>query len=240
VPLIFASSKTRPEIEHLRKELGNTDPFIVENGAAAFIPAGYFPAQPPDTVARDGYWLREWSPPRQRWLDILSQLEAEFGAEFDCFDSAGPKGISRMTGLPPEAARRAGAREYSEPVQWLGSPERENALIARLQAAGAEVLRGGRFLSVSGAVDKGQALAWLREVFRQQRPGVEVFDLAAGDSGNDVAMLEAAGTALLVRSPVHDFPVLARKQGVMYSTDYGPAGWAEGVARWLQRVQEQN
>jgi hypothetical protein len=46
-------------------------------------------------------------------------------------------------------------------------------------------------------------------------------------------MLEAAQTALVVRSPAHGFPPLARSEGVIYSTGFGPAGWAEGVARWL-------
>ncbi|MEM1155897.1 MAG: mannosyl-3-phosphoglycerate phosphatase, partial [Pseudomonadota bacterium] len=58
-------------------------------------------------------------------------------------------------------------------------------------------------------------------------------DLAVGDSGNDIAMLEAAGTALLVRSPAHAFPTLNRVDKVIHSHHYGPAGWAEGVEIWL-------
>ena len=50
-------------------------------------------------------------------------------------------------------------------------------------------------------------------------------------------MLEAARTALLVRSPVHEFPPLERNQGVIFSRGYGPAGWAEGVERWLYDMQ---
>ena len=43
VPLILCTSKTRAEIAPLRRALGNTHPFISENGGAVFIPAGYFP-----------------------------------------------------------------------------------------------------------------------------------------------------------------------------------------------------
>ena len=42
IPLVFCSSKTRAEIEHYRRELGNLDPFISENGGGIFIPDGYF------------------------------------------------------------------------------------------------------------------------------------------------------------------------------------------------------
>ena len=233
IPVIPASSKTRVEIERLREELGNNHPFIVENGAAVFIPAGYVPTQPPGTVERDGYWVRELVPDRSHWLTLLRDLYGEFAEEFDYFHRAGAAGIARMTGLSEERAREANAREYSEPVQWLGSDSRREEFVDRLRSAGATTLQGGRFLSVSGDCDKGRALAWLREVYRAQYPGRVWHDIAIGDSRNDCAMLEAAETALVVRSTVHDYPPLERQEGVIFSRGLGPAGWAEGVARWL-------
>ncbi|MDO8862561.1 HAD hydrolase family protein [Haliea sp. E1-2-M8] len=68
IPLIFCSSKTRAEIEPLRARLDNRDPFIVENGAAVFIPRGSFGQTPPDCRREDDGWVREFAPPRQRWL----------------------------------------------------------------------------------------------------------------------------------------------------------------------------
>ncbi len=241
IPVIPATSKTRVEVEHLRDELGNAHPFIVENGAAVFIPCDYFSSQPPGTLERDGYWVFELAPGRGRWLALLADLHREFPDEFDYFHRSGVAGIVRMTGLPEQRAAEADRREYSEPVQWLGTPQRRAEFIARLQQGGASVLQGGRFLSVAGCGDKGRALAWLRDIYRVGRGSRPCHDLAIGDSENDCAMLEAAETALVVRSPVHDPPVLQRREGVLLSRDYGPAGWAEGVARWLagRRLQTQ-
>ena len=233
IPVIPATSKTRVEVEQLREQLGNTQPFIVENGAAVLIPVGYFAQQPAATVVRDGYWVYEACSGREHWLAVLAQLLGEFADEYDYFFRAGTAGISRMTNLSAEQAARANQREYSEPVQWLGSEQRKGEFITRLREHGASVLQGGRFLAVSGDCDKGRALGWLRQVFVEARGQPGCHDLAVGDSGNDCAMLEAAETALLVRSPVHEFPALARSSGVIYSNGYGPAGWAEGVARWL-------
>jgi predicted mannosyl-3-phosphoglycerate phosphatase (HAD superfamily) len=138
-----------------------------------------------------------------------------------------------MTNLPPAAAERANYREYSEPVKWLGEAQRKADFVAALHAGGASVLSGGRFLSVSGDCDKGRALVWLRSLYQESRRGVSCHDLAIGDSANDCAMLEAAETALLVRSPVHAFPALSRSAGLIRSEKFGPAGWAEGVRSWL-------
>ena len=234
VPVVLTSSKTRAEIEQIRGELGNSHPFIVENGAAVFIPVGYFSRQPDGTVRREDYWVHECSAGRSQWLRLLAGLESRYPGEYDYFFRAGPAGISTMTGLDLAAAELANQREYSEPVQWLGSDARKFGFAAELAAAGANPLQGGRFLTVAGDCDKGRALTWLREAYRKAWNLKQVHDLAAGDSGNDVAMLEAAQTALVIRSPVHDFPPLNRTDEVIYSTRPGPEGWAEGVDRWLE------
>lgn len=232
IPLILASSKTCAEMLELRAALGNLSPFIVENGAAVFIPRHTFPEQPADTEVRGDFWVHEMAPPRSRWLAVLATLEEEFPGEFDSFYRAGVPGIMEMTGLGEVEARTANDRSYTEPVRWLGSVKREPLFIKRLHDAGATVFKGGRFLSVSGGCDKGQALCWLRSLYTKFAGGSMV-DLAIGDSDNDRPMLEAAHSALLIRSPVHAFPSLAKADSVIRSVHYGPAGWAEGVTHWL-------
>ena len=231
IPVIPTSSKTRSEIEVLRQELGNRDPFIVENGAAVFIPENYFQTAPQDTVCRDGYWVKEFSASRKHWLAVLNELASDFKGEFDCFHQLGPEGIASITGLSLVEAGHANARDYSEPVKWLGSDSRKAEFVKALQSKAANPLQGGRFLTVAGDCDKARALIWLREVYESTLG--PVLDIAIGDSGNDIAMLEAAHSALVVRSPVHEFPRLERTSKIEYSTGFGPVGWAEGVQHWL-------
>src|SRR5438309_6975029 len=40
VPLIFVTSKTRAELEILRRKLSNAHPFVTERGGGIFIPEG--------------------------------------------------------------------------------------------------------------------------------------------------------------------------------------------------------
>lgn len=235
IPVILASSKTRAEMLPLQSALGLRYPMIVENGAAIVVPSGIFREPLPEALpCGDGQEVR-FAPPRDRWLALLNALAAEFAGEFAGFERLGIDGIVAATGLDADAAALAARREFSEPVQWLGTPGRRAQFVDALEAAGARVQQGGRFLTVAGDCDKGQALRYLRSAYRHDAPGRPLHDLAIGDSGNDVPMLEAAETALLVRSPTHDFPPLARTDGVLHSAGLGPAGWCEGVLAWLHQ-----
>ena len=234
IPVVFASSKTRAEMLALRAELDNEHPFIVENGAAVLIPKGYFLQAPADTVLRDGYWVRELAPPREQWAATLAELRAAMPGAFEDFASAGTDGIVAMTGLSPEKAALANEREYSEPVQWRGDDEGLQAFLGALTTAGARVLRGGRFYSVAGDCDKGQALAWLREQYRLAANAGAVYDLAVGDGANDAPMLEIAHRALVIPAPDRPLPALSRDEGVLVGEGTGPRAWAWGVREWLR------
>ena len=245
IPLVLCSSKTRAEMEQIRARLGNSDPFIVENGAAIFVPQtwldGAFSAfvsavEQSNIQYKDGYLVHASSDTRARWLAVLDLLQAEYGGEFDCFNRMGIEGIVALTGLSDEEAALANQREFSEPVHWHGSDARRDAFVAELESYGATVAQGGRFLGVTGRCDKGKALQWLADATAACLGCERVDTLAIGDSGNDVPMLEVADTALVIRSPVHAFPPLARGSGVgvMHSDKPGPDGWNDGVMTWLQ------
>src|SRR5437867_11570217 len=59
VPLIICTSKTKAEVEPLRREIDNHDPFIVENGGALYIWEGYFKDALAGSTGRDGYRIIE-------------------------------------------------------------------------------------------------------------------------------------------------------------------------------------
>jgi mannosyl-3-phosphoglycerate phosphatase family protein len=238
IPVVFASSKTRAEMLELRAELGNEHPFIVENGAAVLIPQHYFLRTPADVELRDGFWVHELAPPRSHWQPPLDRLRRRFPGVFVDFASAGVEGIAEMTGLPRAKAALANEREYSEPVQWCGSEAQLTEFLAALAVEGAKVLKGGRFYSVAGDCDKGRALLWLRQQYRLAADASTVYDLAIGDGGNDVPMLEVAHQALQI--PAHDrpLPALERQSGVIVGQGYGPGAWAWGVQEWLRGLYQ--
>lgn len=238
IPVVLASSKTRAEMLKLRAELDNEHPFIVENGAAIWIPQNYFLKQPAHTTLRDEHWVRELAPPRSQWLEPLAALRESLPGTFTDFASAGAEGIAAMTGLSIERATLANEREYSEPVQWHGSEDQLQEFYLELSAAGATVARGGRFYSVGGNSDKGRALLWLRKEYALAAGAAAVYDLAVGDGENDVPMLEVAHTALQIPAKDRPLPPLKRNTGVLLGEGYGPDGWSSGVTQWLRELYQ--
>jgi mannosyl-3-phosphoglycerate phosphatase len=238
IPVIPITSKTKAELIPLRGLLNNSHPFIIENGAAIYIPQDYFSSQPENSISVANYWVIENAPSRNNWLNLLHENTEEFSTEFQTFDSIfkqqGVKGIAELTGLDSKMAELANQRDFSEPVHWTGTATRKKLFIEKMQSLGATVLQGGRFLNIGGATDKGRALLQLRDLYLQQAKQSACQTLAIGDSGNDISMLEKASSALIIKSDNHPPPTLTRSENRVISQQTGPQGWAVGVADWLQ------
>lgn len=114
IPLVLNSSKTMPEIRALREELGNNDPFIVENGAAVVIP--------PHALGNAEEEVVNFGATRDRVLEVLG-AQRKRGARFTSFADMSANELAAETGLDPAAAGRAKERLGTEPLLWQGSEE---------------------------------------------------------------------------------------------------------------------
>jgi mannosyl-3-phosphoglycerate phosphatase family protein len=233
IPVILTTSKTRAEVMSIRTELNNSHPFIIENGAAIFIPKNYFATMPSNCIEIDDFWVYSFSQPRSHWLAILETAKVVFPHSFSHFSAMKEEVIAQVTGLSFEQAKQANQREFGEPISWLGVDKAKQKFIQWLEEQGGHVLQGGRFLHLSGPCNKGQALTWLSEEYARQHTLKEYKTIAMGDSGNDIAMLEQADLALIIRSPVHAPPKLKRLRGFFISAEFGPRGWDSGLRKIL-------
>tara|TARA_R110002072_G_scaffold140765_9_gene285255 strand:- start:18421 stop:19281 length:861 start_codon:yes stop_codon:yes gene_type:complete len=234
-PVIFCTSKTFSEVCAIRQQLNNHHPFIVENGAAIFIPKGYFPEHIENIFqsSHDPDYLQySFCKAREYWLKTLEQIKPRYLGQFAHFHQMGAKAIVRATGLPLAGAMMANNRQFSEPIQWLGDTEIKKHFIDEMHRMGANIEEGGRFLHLSGHCNKGKALLFLFEQYQQQQDD-PILSIALGDGKNDIPMLDAAEHAVLIRSPVHPFPPI-NKEKLIKTDHYGPHGWVEGIQKTFQ------
>ena len=236
IPVIPNTSKTYAELLELRETLDLKGPFIVENGAAIYIPVNYFSHQPIGTIQQDGYWVKSLVHSREHWLSLLQTVPTKLTERFTNMNAMTINDIVNATGLDEASAALASQRQYGEPVLWKGNAAEKQMFIEHLKKQGATILEGGRFLHVCGDCNKGKAMDWLMNQFKLFNPQQTPYSIALGDGNNDIAMLEAAQYAAIILSPVHIPPKLKRKQHLITSQNTGPTGWAEVFAKLLPKL----
>ena len=226
IPIVFCSTKTRAEQEVYRKELNITDPFIVENGGAIFIPRDYFPFPIDYHRSASSYLVIELGIPHTRVREILKRVAAEVGCHIQGFADMSPEEVARDTGLSLELAGLAKQREYDETFKIEDVAEKVKLALDKIAEAGLTYTHGGIFYDAICGSDKGKATEILTQLFRKKLGQIETIGI--GDNQNDIPMLKAVDIPVLVQKPDHsweqtDLPNVRKVVGV------GPQGWSRAI-----------
>lgn len=231
IPLIFCTSKTRAEVEPLRKKLDNHHPFIVENGGALYIPEGYFKNATPSAYKRAEYHVIVLGVPYIRLREALCQIEEQAGVSLVGFGDMTVEDIMQVTGLARVDARLARHREYDEPFLIND----HHALLEKICEAAARhgltVTSEGRFFHLVGGTDKGRACRVLIDCYRKDWGAVSTAGI--GDSLSDVPMLKIVDRPFLVERSGGGHAGGIAVEGLTRLQGIGPTGWAEAIQQLL-------
>lgn len=230
-PLVICTSKTRAEIEDVREKLGIADPFICENGGAAFIPRGYFTVPVGHSRETGGYVVIELGMPYNLLRAAFREIRAKTGCTAVGFGDMSVEEIARDAGLDLTSARLASMREYDEPFV-VPDPDCVEAVLGEIEGRGLRYTRGGRYFHLTGDNDKGRAVSLLADLFRQKYGTVTTVGL--GDSRNDLPMLAATDIPILVQKP--DGSYEETDHDVVHADGVGPEGWNRAVINVLEKI----
>jgi len=235
VPLVFVTSKTRAELEVLRRKLGHDHPFVTENGGGIFIPQGYFNLPLAGARRAGRYHCFALGRPYKEIVSALEELAAEAAVSVVGFHQMSAREIAQNTGLSVREAELARQREFDEPFFFAGAGE---AAVQKFRQAARrrrmEVVRGGRFWHLAAGSDKGRAVRHLVKLYRRALRS-RLRSVGLGDSPNDLSLLAAVDLAVLLPQPDGSFDseVLARLPHLLRGTAPGPAGWNQAVLQIL-------
>lgn len=224
IPLIFNSSKTAAEIICLNKEMDNVHPFIVENGAGIYLPSA---------GVENEYEIIAFGKKRADVLSVLKSLRQKFDLSYIGFSDMSEEELMTHTGLSQDLARKALQRDFTEPLKWSGDEQQWELFCTEIEHAGLTAVRGGRFTSISGKVNKGQAMQWLRDYYAEQLNAKPIL-IALGDSDNDREMLQNADYPVLVRSNAHALPEITANN-LIVTNESGPQGWNNSIINLLKQ-----
>ena len=220
IPLILVSSKTRAEIEDLRKRLSLEAPFIAENGGGAFFPGTFSLPEDQDYRQVKGYKLVLTGRPINEVLSMAVPLKKDF--DYTGFSEMSARAIAAQTGLSLREAGLAARREFDEPIVLKNPGDRE-LFCKKANDLGLECVEGGRFIHLFVGGDKGKAVNIVIQAYR--RLWGTVSSIGLGDSPNDFPMLDAVDKPVLMAQKNGTYRGDFAYSEYLMADGFGPEAW---------------
>ena len=223
IPLILCTSKTAAETKHYQKLIGITEPFIVENGGAIYIPKNYFNFKFKYQREEGNYLVIELGTNYNKLRKALNDTK-EKGLDIFGFGDMNPEQLVEDTGLTPEQARLAKIRGYDEPFKFKGDEKKLKKLVKK---KGLRLSTGGRYYHLTGKNDKGKAVKKLMKLLKKKYKREKVKAIGIGDSENDFLMLKAVKTGYLVQKSDGTYA----SEKYLKAEGIGPKGWNKVIQK---------
>jgi len=155
---VLVTSRTRAEIEPLRRKLGHGHPFITESGGGIFFPDGYFNVKIPDAKRAGRYLCVALGRPYEEACAALDEVAEESGVGVAGFHHMSAKEIAENTGLSREMPSLRAAREFDEPFFFTSTDERDIArFVGKAVERGFNARPGETFWHFSSGCDAARA-----------------------------------------------------------------------------------
>ena len=245
VPLVLCSSKTKLEIEHIRKEMKNIHPYISENGGGIFVPKGYFEFQISDLPAGrqgfkfqinedDEYFVIKLGAGYAELRNALAELREE-GFNAKGFGDMSIREVSELTGLKHADAKEAKERDFDEPFVFNGDSKEIAHLKRRIRAKGFNYTQG-EFFHIMGDSDKGRAVNIIKKLYQKQYG--KFVTIGLGDSTNDIEMLQNVDYPVVVQKKDGSYnrEIIRKVKGCIKADGIGPDGWNKAVIELFETV----
>jgi mannosyl-3-phosphoglycerate phosphatase len=233
IPYVLLTSRTREEIEPLRRKLGHNHPFVTETGGGIFFPDGYFSLKIPGVVRTARYLSVAQGRPYAEVCEALDDLADECAVGVAGFHHMSLREIADNTGLKPKAAELARAREFDEPFYFTSADEK--AIARFVQAArerGFDARRGRTFWHLSSKCDSARTVRTLASLFREATH-IKLSLVGIGGSDVDLPWLRTVNHAVLLPEFLEAAEAAPEKSG---RTNSIAMGEAPGAAGWNQAI----
>jgi mannosyl-3-phosphoglycerate phosphatase family protein len=229
IPLIAASMQAAQEVLPLIRALDLTDPFIVENGGAIYVPNDSLAVDFKYQRKVENYRLIELGGSRRELMRKLAKIRQHGRFDLQGLSELEPAQIAEWEDLDSDQVRAAQALEYSELIRIKGENGELQRFQAEIEQQQMRLLRYGEYHLLSGDHDEGSAVRILLQLYRESNPDKLVISVGLSDNYLDSSMLHAVDIPILVRQPDGRFDEQVGRFGMKFTRNPGPVGWSQAV-----------
>ena len=232
IAFVLLTTRTREEIEPIRRKMGHNHPFVTENGGGIFFPDGYFSLRIPGAVRTARYLSIAQGRPYAEVCEALDDIAEECAVGVAGFHHMSLREIADNTGLRPRSAELARAREFDEPFYFTSADEKAIArFVETARERGFDTRRGATFWHLSAKCDAARAVRTLAQLFREATH-IKLRLVGIGGGQEDLPWLRAVDHAILLPDSRETAEVSERPEENPRRTGTIVAGDAPGAAGW--------
>jgi mannosyl-3-phosphoglycerate phosphatase len=230
------TTRTREEIDPIRKKMGHNHPFVTENGGGIFFPDGYFSLRIPGSVRTARYLSIAQGKPYAEVCEALDEIAEECAVGVAGFHHMSLREIADNTGMRPRNAELARAREFDEPFYFTSADDKAIArFVKAARERGFETRQGQTFWHLSSGCDTARAVRTLSQLFREATH-IKLSLVGIGGGEQDKRWLPAMDHAVLLPESggpavpaEHPEANLCRTKAIVQGDTPGPAGWNKTI-----------
>ncbi len=198
IPFVLLTSRTREEIDPIRRKMGHNHPFVTENGGGIYFPDGYFSLRIPGAVRTARYLSVAQGRPYAEVCEALDEIAEECAVGVAGFHHMSLREIADNTGLRPRSAELARAREFDEPFYFTSADDQAIArFVEAARKRGFDTRRGSTFWHLSAKCDVARAVRFLAQLFREATH-IKLRLVGIGGGQGDLPWLRTVDHAILL------------------------------------------
>jgi mannosyl-3-phosphoglycerate phosphatase len=236
IAFVLLTSRTREEIDPIRRKMGHNHPFVTENGGGIFFPDGYFSLRIPGAMRTARYLSIAQGRPYAEVCEALDEIAEECAVGVAGFHHMSLREIADNTGLRPRSAELARAREFDEPFYFTSANDKAIArFVETARARGFDTRRGQTFWHLSSKCDAARAVRTLAQLFREATH-IKLRLVGIGGGEQDLTWLRAVDQAILLPDTREDANASEHLQQNPGRTRTIVMGDAPGAAGWNSAI----
>jgi mannosyl-3-phosphoglycerate phosphatase len=236
IAFVLLTTRTREEIDPIRRKMGHNHPFVTENGGGIFFPDGYFSLKIPGSVRTARYLSVAQGRLYAEVCEALDDIAEECAVGVAGFHHMSLREIADNTGLRPKIAELARAREFDEPFYFTSADDKAIArFVETARARGFDTRRGPMFWHLSAKCDAARAVRSLAGLFREATH-IKLRLVGIGGGEGDLPWLRAVDHSVLLpdsqeaaQPSEHSRDNPGRTRSIVMGDAPGAAGWNKAI-----------